>query len=174
MHGVITALALVALVAAQDAEGPKNGGQAPDLQEPSRAENAAWTVAGASAAGFVGGALLAVPFMSALIGPLGLEVALAVGLPTLALGAAFGAFVAELGSARFSTSLAVSGIAGGGALLGTAGGMVAGFGIGTLAQTKADDPAPLLGAMVGGALGGLAVGAASGGLGALWLTPDER
>lgn len=167
----------IALVLASQAPPPEAApglvpGERAAASSGARSVNAAWTVAGASAAGFVGGALFAVPLM--LSQPFGIEVGLALGLPSLALGAAFGAFVAELGSARLSTSFAVSGFAGGGALLGSGLGLVAGFGVGTLAQTKANDPAPILGAIAGGALGGLGGASLSGGLGALWLTPDER
>jgi hypothetical protein len=144
----------------------------PAESEEPRSTAAAWTVAGASAAGFVGGALFAVPLM--LSQPFGVEVGLAIGLPAFALGAAFGAFVAELGYARLSTSFGVAGFAGGGALLGGGLGVVAGFGVGSLAKGAPNDPAPILGAIAGGALGGIGGAALSGGLGALWLTPDER
>lgn len=163
MSGSVLVLALV--LATQE-----SGSGTEDAQGSSRAQDAAWTVAGASAAGFVGGALFAVPLMLSL--PFGVEVALAVGLPALAFGAAFGAFVAELGVARLSTSFAVSSFAGGGALLGSGVGLVAGFGVGALVKREPSDPAPILGAIVGGALGGIGGTAVSGGLGALWLTPE--
>ena len=166
---MLLALALTLSVVAPSEVAP---GLVPGESAPSRSEDAAWTVAGASAAGFVGGALFAVPLM--LTPQLGIELGLAIGLPALALGAAFGAFVAELGVARLSTSFAVSGFAGGGALLGSGVGLVTGFGVGILAQSKPNDPAPILGAIVGGALGGIGGAAVSGGLSALWLTPDER
>lgn len=153
----------------------------PDAEPPQdqRVSEAAWTVAGASAAGFVGGALFAVPAMlSSSFDPL---IGMAIGLPVLALAAAFGAFVAELGVARVSTAAAVSAFAGCGTLLGTGVGLLAGWGIGTSIGSSIssgaaphDDVAAALGAIAGAAVGGLAGSAVGGGLGALWLTPDER
>jgi hypothetical protein len=135
---------------------------------PPTAEGTAWTVAGASAAGFVGGALIAVPAVLSL--PFGPLIGLSIGLPALALASAFGAFVAELGAARVPTALLVSGIAAGGTLLGTTLGVLAGWSIASIASTN-DGVGPALGALAGAAVGGLAGSATGGGVGALWLTP---
>jgi hypothetical protein len=151
MHIVLIALALA-------------GEPAPVAPPESRANEAAAVVAGAAAAGFVGGALIAVPALFSLL-PLGVFVAAPLALLALGGGAALGAFVGELPFGRVGTSAVVAGIAASGALVGTtSGALVGGF-------FGGNDTGLFVGALVGGALGGLVGAASAGGLSSLWLTP---
>jgi hypothetical protein len=123
--------------------------------------------AGAAAAGFVGGALFAVPTLFGLL-PAGPLVAGAVAIAIVAGGAAFGGFLGALLHARVMPSLGVAAISAGGAILGAS----AGAALGALAMS-ADSSTGFLIAIGGSALGGLAGAAAGGALGVWLVSPSE-
>lgn len=126
-------------------------------------ERAIPVVAGASAAGMVGGALFAVPAFLSLVSTTGPFVALPVAAGLFGVGAAFGGFLGELAYTRIGTSLAVGGLAGGGAIVGSSlgalgGGLLGGaIGAATARPGSFDDLAGVvLGGLAGAAVGGLA------------------
>lgn len=168
---LVTALAGAAPALPADPATPTN-----DVEEPSaRAEQAAFTVAGSAAAGFVGGMLVAMPVLFSLLPIASPFFGVPVAAVILAGGAALGAFVGELGFARVGPAALVGGMSAAGSVLGVfAGGALGGL-LGAAVDTAPQGGVSLvLGALAGGIVGGI-VGAAGGGAGgALWLTPAER
>lgn len=136
--------------------------------EPDRSLEAPSVVAGASVAGFVGGALFALPAVLALANPTGFGPVAAFGAGALAVaaGAAFGAFLGELSYARLWPSSIVAGIA----ALGAATGAVVG-GLAGAAVSNGGAGGVLFSALVGAAIGGVGSSAAAGALASSWQTP---
>lgn len=138
-------------------------------------ENAARTVAGASAAGFVGGMLVAMPTLLSLLPVAGPYVAASVAALMLAGGAAFGAFVGELAYAPIGSSALVAATGAAGALLGLFGGGALGGLLGAAVESQPRGGATaILGALAGGVIGGIAGAAGGGAAGSAWLTPPPR
>jgi hypothetical protein len=146
----------------------------PSSDGPARAEEAAFTVAGAATAGFVGGMLIAGPALLATAPLLGPFVAVPIAILVLSAAGAFGAFVGELAFARLGTAGLVAATAAAATALGTTIGVLAGAALGSLADRSGE---ARVGLLLGGVVGGVALGlvgaAAGGGGGALWLTPAE-
>lgn len=173
---LVTALAGAAPALPADPALPTEGAPTNDAAErAARAEQAAFTVAGSSAAGFVGGMLVAMPVMFSLVPIASPFFGVSVAAVILAGGAALGAFVGELGFARVGPSALVAGTSAAGALVGVlAGGALGGLLGGAVDTARQGGVSLVLGALAGGIVGGI-VGAVGGGAGgASWLTPAER
>lgn len=120
--------------------------------------------AGAAAAGFVGGALLAMPTLFSVLPLGGPLIAAPVAIAIVGAGAGFGGFLGALMHARLLPSLGAGGITFGAVALGAG----AGVGAAAFLTSSADTTTVFLAALAAGALGGL-TGAALGGAWGTWL-----